>query len=163
MSWFNTKPCSSNFIVFVSSSNFIVFVALQLCLQRHSAGLIIALQSEKEYKPAYNSSISSINFISRWTQYTYHNISHMHNISKRISQMYSSGGWQRSCEADNRHLTTIQLGGIFHCSKMCRAHYIFKMSGSISMSLIFIYNLTIQHGAHKYDIMKIAKHAYKML
>ena len=48
-------------------------------------------------------------------------------------------------------------GGIFYCSQMCRAHYIIKMSGSISMGLIFTYSLMIQHGANKYDIMTIAK------
>ena len=55
------------------------------------------------------------------------------------------------------------LGGIFYCSQMCRAHYIIKMSGSISMGLIFTYSLMIQHGANKYDIMTIAKHAHKLL
>ena len=55
------------------------------------------------------------------------------------------------------------LGGIFYCSQMCRAHYIIKMSGSISMGLIFTYSLMIQHGSNKYDIMTIAKHAHKLL
>ena len=37
------------------------------------------------------------------------------------------------------------------------------MSGSISVGLIFTYSLMIQHEADKYDIMTIAKHAYKMV
>ena len=31
------------------------------------------------------------------------------------------------------------------------------------MGLIFTYSLMIQHGANKYDIMTIAKHAHKLL
>ena len=70
--------------------------------------------------------------------------------------------------ADNRELTVMQregsrvLGGIFYCSQMCRAHCILKKSGSVSVGLTFTYSLMIQHGADKYDIMAIAKHAYTM-
>ena len=71
--------------------------------------------------------------------------------------------------ADNRYFNNDTAGGkqgargIFYCSQMCRAHYILKMSGSISKGLIFTYSLMIQHGANKYDIMTVAKHAHKLL
>ena len=83
--------------------------------------------------------------------------------------MYSSGGYQRSWEAhraDYRYLTIIQLEGsrvlrgIFYCFQMCRANCILKMSGSISVGLMFTYSLMIKHG---YDIMTVAKPANKML
>ena len=71
--------------------------------------------------------------------------------------------------ADNRYFNNDTAGGkqgargIFYCSQMCRAHYILKMSGSISMGLIITYSLIIQHRADKYDIMTIANHAHKLL
>ena len=115
-------------------------------------------------------SSSSSNFISRRIQ---QNTFHMYNFYKIISQMYSSGGCQRSWGSSSwqplfqqwyswREASRV-LGRIFYCSQMCRAHYILKMRGSISMGLIFTYSLMIQHGADKYDIMTIAKHAHKLL
>ena len=103
------------------------------------------------------------NFISRRIQY---NTFHTHNIST-ISQMYSSGGCQRSSvahRADNRYFNNDTAvgkqgarGNIFF-SQMCRAYHIRNMSGSIQVSLIVAYSLMIRHGAHKYKIITIAKH-----
>ena len=92
----------------------------------------------------------------------------MHNNPTIISQMCSSGCFQRSSEAnrsDSRYLTLIQLcgsmglGGIFHSSQI---HCILKMGDSTSASHIFTYSL-IKHGAHRYDIVTTAKHAHKVL
>ena len=108
----------------------------------------------------------SSNFISRRIQYyTFHT----HN-SSTISQMYSSGGCQRSSvahRADNRYFNNDTAVGkqgargniYFLFSQMCRAHYIRNMSGSIRVSLTFAYSLMIRHGAHKYKLITTAKHA----
>ena len=91
----------------------------------------------------------------------------MHNIFKIISQMYSSGGCQRSwrSSSDNRYFNNDTAGGrqgakgniLLFPDVSSTLHS--QMNDLISVGLIFTYSLMIQRGADKYDIMTIAKHA----
>ena len=74
-----------------------------------------------------------------------------------------NNGWVNNGESGDLRRHRGHYDVTVMCTSDGRAHCILKMCGSISVSLLFIYNLMIQHEAHKYDIMTVAKHAYRML
>ena len=92
-------------------------------------------------------SSSSSNFISRRIHKTY--AQHYNSNFTKCIPLAVAREAQRLIGLTTASLTIIQLqgsrvlGGIFHCSQMCRGHYILNMSGSISVSLIFTYSLMI--------------------